>query len=200
MSSPPGRTSPSSRPSRARWTSSAPPPPTRSRGILDRAGVEFIGGTAAIEVTDGALLTEDGSMHAADAVIALPRLRGPYLDGLPADADGFIAIDAYARVVGVRDVFAAGDATDQPIKQGGLATQQADAAAEMIAAEAGRRRACRGRSGASCAASCSPARRRSSCAATSMTTRRSCAHCAGPHRACPAPGCGGRPGRSPAAT
>ena len=37
------------------------------------------------------------------------------------------------------DVFAAGDATDQPIKQGGLATQQADAAAELIAAEAGAR-------------------------------------------------------------
>ena len=37
------------------------------------------------------------------------------------------------------DIFAAGDATDQPVKQGGLATQQADAAAELIAAEAGAR-------------------------------------------------------------
>jgi sulfide:quinone oxidoreductase len=34
-------------------------------------------------------------------------------------------------------VFAAGDATTFPLKQGGLATQQADAAAEAIAAEAG---------------------------------------------------------------
>jgi sulfide:quinone oxidoreductase len=34
-------------------------------------------------------------------------------------------------------VFAAGDATATPVKQGGLATQQADAAAEQIAAEAG---------------------------------------------------------------
>ena len=34
-------------------------------------------------------------------------------------------------------MFAAGDVTAEPIKQGGLATQQADAAAEMIAAEAG---------------------------------------------------------------
>ena len=50
---------------------------------------------------------------------------------------GFIEIDEHARVRGVPDVFAAGDATTEPIKQGGLATQQADAAAEQIAAEAG---------------------------------------------------------------
>ena len=76
-------------------------------------------------------------MIAADAVVSLPRLRGPFIEGLPADADGFIPINANARVVGVPHVFAAGDATDEPIKQGGLATQQADAAAETIAAEAG---------------------------------------------------------------
>ena len=35
------------------------------------------------------------------------------------------------------DVFAAGDMTAGPVKQGGLATQQADAAAERIAFEAG---------------------------------------------------------------
>ena len=44
---------------------------------------------------------------------------------------------ANGNVVGVRDVYAAGDATTEPIKQGGLAAQQADAAAEAIAAEAG---------------------------------------------------------------
>ena len=38
---------------------------------------------------------------------------------------------------GLYDVFAAGDATSFPIKQGGLAAQQADAAAEAIAALAG---------------------------------------------------------------
>jgi sulfide:quinone oxidoreductase len=37
----------------------------------------------------------------------------------------------------VDDVFAAGDATTFPIKQGGLAAQQSDAAAETIAAAAG---------------------------------------------------------------
>ena len=38
---------------------------------------------------------------------------------------------------GERDVYAAGDATTSSIKQGGVACQQADAAAEAIAARAG---------------------------------------------------------------
>jgi sulfide:quinone oxidoreductase len=56
---------------------------------------------------------------------------------LPADDKGFMPIDEHARVRGAKDVYAAGDGTNFPIKQGGLATQQADAAAEHIAARAG---------------------------------------------------------------
>jgi sulfide:quinone oxidoreductase len=73
----------------------------------------------------------------ADAVVALPRLTGLPVAGLPHDGDGFIPIDPNGRVQGVDAVFAAGDATAFPIKQGGLAAQQADAAAETIAAAAG---------------------------------------------------------------
>src|SRR4051794_37668559 len=105
--------------------------------LLHRAGVGFIGETIAEEVVAGALTTRDGRMIAADAMIALSGLRGPFLEGLPADGGGFIPIDDHARVCGVTDVFAAGDLTTEPVKQGGLATQQADAAAEQIAAEAG---------------------------------------------------------------
>jgi sulfide:quinone oxidoreductase len=68
-----------------------------------------------------------------DRVIALPVTNGPRLAGLPADPDGFIPIDTHARVLGVPDVYAAGDGTNFPLKQGGIATQQADAAAEDIA-------------------------------------------------------------------
>ena len=50
---------------------------------------------------------------------------------------GFIHTDAHGRVPGLDDVFAAGDATTFPVKQGGLAAQQADAVAEAIAAAAG---------------------------------------------------------------
>jgi sulfide:quinone oxidoreductase len=73
----------------------------------------------------------------ADHVVALPRLRGPSIAGLPHDGRGFVPIDRSGRVRGVEDVFAAGDAADFPIKQGGIAAQQADAAAEAIAAAAG---------------------------------------------------------------
>jgi sulfide:quinone oxidoreductase len=73
----------------------------------------------------------------ADRVVALPRIEGPRLPGVPHDSNGFVPIDEHGRVRGVDDVFAAGDLTNFPIKQGGLAAQQADAAAEAIAAAAG---------------------------------------------------------------
>jgi sulfide:quinone oxidoreductase len=105
--------------------------------LLERAGIGFEGDTVAEAVTGGALGTRDGRLLTADAVIALARLVGPNLAGLPVDGQGFIAVDQHGRVTGAPDVFAAGDVTAGPIKQGGLAAQQADAAAEAIAAEAG---------------------------------------------------------------
>ena len=75
----------------------------------------------------------------ADAVIALPTLRGRHIGGIPQTRDGFVVVDDFGRVHGVPDVYAAGDITRFPVKQGGLATQQADAAAEAIAADAGAR-------------------------------------------------------------
>jgi sulfide:quinone oxidoreductase len=57
--------------------------------------------------------------------------------GLPTDGQGFVRADEYGRVEGHDDVYAAGDITTFPLKQGGIATQQADAAAESIAALAG---------------------------------------------------------------
>ena len=73
----------------------------------------------------------------ADRVVALPRIEGLRLPGVPHDANGFVPIDEHGRVRDVDDVYAAGDLTNFPIKQGGLAAQQADAAAEAIAAAAG---------------------------------------------------------------
>ena len=66
-----------------------------------------------------------------------PRSRGPALPGLPSDEHGFVPVDLNMRVTGETDVYAAGDGTTFPVKQGGLATQQADAAAEHIAARLG---------------------------------------------------------------
>lgn len=69
--------------------------------------------------------------------VALPRQLGPGLAGLPADTRGFLRTDRLMRVEGVDRVWAAGDGADYPVKQGGLAAQQADVAAQGIAALAG---------------------------------------------------------------
>ena len=74
---------------------------------------------------------------AVDAVVALPQLEGPRLPGVPSDEHGFVPTDEYGWVLGLTDVYAAGDLTQFPLKQGGIATQQADAAASSIAADAG---------------------------------------------------------------
>jgi sulfide:quinone oxidoreductase len=87
---------------------------------------------------DGKVLSlKPADTVAADRVVALPRLEGPEIEGIPCDTQGFIPIDRHARVHGLSDVFAAGDATSFPVKQGGLGAQQADAAAQVIAARAG---------------------------------------------------------------
>jgi len=78
-----------------------------------------------------------GRTVTADRVVAFPQLVGREIGGLPSDGGGFIPVDAYARVRDVERVWAAGDGTDHPIKQGGVAAQLADTAAQGIAALAG---------------------------------------------------------------
>ncbi len=66
-----------------------------------------------------------------------PELRGPGITGLPADRWGFTTTDALGRVVGLPDLYAVGDMTSFPIKQGGLAAQQADVVAQLLARDQG---------------------------------------------------------------
>lgn len=73
----------------------------------------------------------------ADEVVAMPRLFGPRISGLRSDDNGFLIINEHGRVEGEDDIYAAGDATSFPVKQGGLAAQQADAVAAHIARRAG---------------------------------------------------------------
>ena len=107
------------------------------RELLDARGIAFHGGRYPSEACDGELVLVPGPNVAADRVVSLPRLRGPFLPGLQHDPEGFIPTDLHGLVDGETDVYAAGDATTCPIKQGGVATQQADAAAEAIAARLG---------------------------------------------------------------
>jgi sulfide:quinone oxidoreductase len=78
-----------------------------------------------------------GRTVTADRVVAFPQLVGHEISGLPSDGGGFIPVDEYGRVRGVDRVWAAGDGTDYPVKQGGVAAQLADTAAHAIAALAG---------------------------------------------------------------
>jgi len=106
-------------------------------GILRERGIELHTSTLPVAFEHGSLsLTPSGSLE-ADRVVALPLLRGRAPAGLPVDQFGFLPTDEHARVRGCEHVYAAGDATAFPVKQGGIATQQADAAVRMIAAEAG---------------------------------------------------------------
>ncbi len=82
-------------------------------------------------------LAPQGIPSEAGVVVTVPVIEGPSIPGLPDDPHGFIPVDEYGRVEGLEDVYAAGDGTTFPVKQGGLATQQADAAAEHIAARLG---------------------------------------------------------------
>jgi sulfide:quinone oxidoreductase len=89
------------------------------------AGVEFAGG--------GRTPTLD-----AERLVTLPRVHGPRIAGVPVvGVHRLIPVDAYGRVEGLSDAYAIGDATAYPIKQGGLACQQADVAARHIAAALG---------------------------------------------------------------
>ena len=106
-------------------------------GLFEDAAIEFVG-SAYTTVEKGRLVVDPGGRRIdVDRVVSLPRLDGLRIAGVPADAEGFVPVDTHGRVAGLRRVYAAGDGIAFPIKQGGLATQQADAVAETIAAAVG---------------------------------------------------------------
>ncbi len=105
--------------------------------LLAERGIEVIAGAHPVAFDDGRLRIAPGAAVEADAVLSLPRIEGRRIAGVPHDPDGFVAVDDHGRVRELQHVFAAGDVTDFPVKQGGIATQQADVVAQAIAAELG---------------------------------------------------------------
>lgn len=103
---------------------------------LRARNVEIEAGCFVEEGPDG-LGCRDGERLPCSDAIALPRIDGPAIVGLPSSGGGFIPVDEHLRVVGAAGVYAAGDGTSFPVKQGGIAAQQAEAAAEHIAAMLG---------------------------------------------------------------
>jgi sulfide:quinone oxidoreductase len=108
------------------------------RRLLDERGVILYTSSYGVPTRPGWLDIAPGDRGLrVDRVVTVPRLIGPRLRGIPYGADGFIDTDSHGRVAGLDDVYAAGDATAFPVKQGGLAAQEADAVAEAIAASVG---------------------------------------------------------------
>jgi sulfide:quinone oxidoreductase len=109
------------------------------RQLLEKNGITTIT-SAHCEVPEpGSVAIRPGSrvLH-ADRVVALPELVGLSLPGVPGgEQGGFVPVDVRCKVPGIERVYAAGDATDFAIKHGGIAAQQADVAAQAIAALAG---------------------------------------------------------------
>ncbi len=105
--------------------------------LLDDRGVRLEAGAAPVRFDQGRLVCERGKDIPADEVVALPGLSVPEIPGVPQGRHGFIGCDAEMRVDGLDRVWAAGDSTWFPVKQGGLAAQQAEVAAAGILAAAG---------------------------------------------------------------
>jgi sulfide:quinone oxidoreductase len=112
---------------------------TVSRAVLDVLDASHVALRTRMhpDVVTATSLRVGGSWMSADRIISLPQLSGPRLSGLPCDAQGFIRADAQGRVDDVENVYVAGDASTFPVKQGGLAAQQADLVVADIVRRAG---------------------------------------------------------------
>jgi sulfide:quinone oxidoreductase len=105
--------------------------------LLHERGIEVRTGTHPVRFENGRLLIVPGDHLDVDAVVSLPKLEGRRISGILHDPEGFVQIDDCCRILKRDRIFAAGDVTNFPVKQGGIATQQADVIAEAIAAELG---------------------------------------------------------------
>ncbi len=107
------------------------------RELLADRGIRLLSDTYVSELDEeGLKLVPEGRLP-ADRVVTLPRPMGPQLAGLPQDDEGFLPVDERCQVRQGSGVYAAGDVTAFPIKQGGIAAQQADTVATEIARAAG---------------------------------------------------------------
>ncbi len=105
--------------------------------MLAALDIELVAGVQPREVVAGGLRLDDGAVVAADRVVTLADVAARTIPGLPVDRAGFVPVDLHGRVEGETAIYAAGEATSFPLRQGGLAAQQADAVAEAIAAASG---------------------------------------------------------------
>ena len=102
--------------------------------LLDAFGIELVTDAQPRQVVPGGLRLEGGRVVDCGEVVTLADVAARPVPGLPMDRAGFVPADLHGRVAGTPGVYAAGEVTSYPLRQGGLASQQADAVAESIAA------------------------------------------------------------------
>jgi sulfide:quinone oxidoreductase len=105
--------------------------------LLSERGIALCPGHYPSAVERGELALVPSGRLEADWVVTPPRLEGRPIPGIPHGEGGFVPVDEHGRVPDLAGVYAAGDATSFPIKQGGIAIQQADAVAEAVAVAMG---------------------------------------------------------------
>jgi len=106
--------------------------------LLDQAQIETVSSAYCEIPSPGNVVINHGDRALqVDRIVALPQLEGPAIRGIPLGDHGFIHVDPSGLVPDCGPIYAAGDATEFPVKHGGIAAQQADTAARSIAALAG---------------------------------------------------------------
>jgi sulfide:quinone oxidoreductase len=106
--------------------------------LLERSKIQTINSAYAEVPSPEEVVINPGDRRLrVNRVISLPELYGPSVRGIPLSEHGFLRVNQYGHMLDVEHVYAAGDATEFPVKHGGMGSQQADAVAESIASLAG---------------------------------------------------------------
>lgn len=109
----------------------------RVQQLLSDAGVELHTSTRSRLFAEGKVTTISGQEIAVERAVALPHLVGRRIPGLPHDPNGFLPTDGFGLVHDTEAIYAAGDITDFPVKQGSIAAQQADTVVSSLASRFG---------------------------------------------------------------
>lgn len=101
-------------------------------------GIEFVSDFSIARITPHSVIADDGREMNCDLSMVIPPFsgHGVVIHSGITDAEGYLPVDANMRVTGVERMYAVGDCVSLPgPKMGHMAVQQAEVAAENIAAE-----------------------------------------------------------------
>jgi sulfide:quinone oxidoreductase len=101
-------------------------------------GIEFVSDFPITRITPHSVIAGDGREMNCDLSMVIPPFsgQGAVVHSRITDAEGYLPVDANMRVTGVERMYAVGDCVSLPgPKMGHMAVQQAEVAAENIAAE-----------------------------------------------------------------